>query len=182
MMRCPPERGRESVREGVVEEANKPACYQGNHIQLDNRGCWSCPVGLWVRGGGGRGFLISASQLYPSILLSFLLGLCDKQHKGNVTVESRPFQVRTSDRPFHASAKETQSHFQHANESRAQSSASVVFVHADKHTFLNCKVKSVLLNVSVYLVAFDLLKNGYSGRRFRHLSLLVLEEPAFHQK
>lgn len=33
------------------------------------------------------------------------------------------------------------------------------------HTFLNRKMKCVLLNASVYLVAFALHMNGYCGRR-----------------
>lgn len=128
MMRCPPERGREQAREGAGKTLiNSPvtrATTSSLTTGVVRDALWGCGLD-----GGLGGFLISTSQLCPSIFLSFLLGLCDKQHKENITVGSRPFQVRTSDGPFHTSGKKTQPRFQNANETTAQSSASVIFVH-----------------------------------------------------
>lgn len=122
-MLCPPERERERMGKTLINPPVTRATTSSLTTGVVRAALWGCGL----EEGVGE-FLISASQLYPSIHLSFLLGLCDKQNKENITVESRPFQVRTSDRLFHASTKKTQPRFQH-DETTALLSASVIFVH-----------------------------------------------------
>lgn len=117
MMRFPPERERGRVREGVGKTLINPSVTRATTSSLTTgvvrAALWGC--GLEEEVGG---FLISASQPYPSIFQPFLLGLCDKQHREHYgRVQTVSGQNIT--RPFHAFAKKTQPHFQHANETTA---------------------------------------------------------------